>query len=338
MIGIFAPILLVVLRIAQGIGVGGEWSGASILVLEYAPQKRRGYYTAMVNSGEYIGVFVTTLLFTVLSARLSEPSFQSWGWRVPFLSMICGVAFSLVVRRKVDETPAFRAIASEISKNVFPFRASLRAHAKTMTQVIGIKIFENASAYLIITFSVTYLSLVGGVPSRITTVGICLASAIAIVMIPLWGHVSDRIGRKPVFVVGAIFLIAFFWSFFELIGTRNTVWIWFAFTVSYAFGMAPMLAVEPSWFAEMFSTEFRFSGMGISTNLAAVLSGGFAPFIATALLAIDRHEMRLILLYAAALASISLATCIFAPETRGKNIMAFDIRSISTNSTLTRSR
>lgn len=319
-IGFLAPLLLIVFRIAQGVGVGGEWSGASVLVLEYAPSKRRGLFTGMINSGEYIGILIATLLFTALSGALSDEAFHAWGWRVPFLVSVVGIAISLVIRRSVEEPPAFRKIEGAVSEKQPSLGASLRAQGRNIIVVIGLKLFENAAAYVITAFAVTYATMVGEVPVSVTTLGISLAALVSIPMIPMWGYLSDRIGRKPVFLIGLAFLVAFFWPFFLILDTQDTVLIWLAFTLAYGLGMAPMLSVEPSWFAEMFPTEFRFTGTAVGSNIAAVLGGGFAPFIATALLAVGGNGVGLILAYVGVLAVITLVSALFARETRGEEI------------------
>ncbi|KAA9164022.1 MHS family MFS transporter [Amycolatopsis acidicola] len=321
-VGVISPILLVLLRVVQGIGVGGEWSGSAVLVLEYAPEHRRGFFSSMINSGEYIGTLPAAGLFTLMSATMSDASFSSWGWRIPFLVSVLAVVGSLIIRRAVEETPAFQAVQGEGTRPP-SLRESLRSQWRSVATVVGLRILENASAYLITAFAVTYAETTGHASSTVTTLGVFLASAVAIPMIPLWGYVSDLVGRKKVFAGGACFMLAFYVPFFLLVGSGQTGPIWLAFMAAYAFGMAPMLSVEPSWFAELFPTEFRFSGTAISSNVGAVFAGGLAPFIATALFGAGGDSLSLVYVYIGMLGLVTITAIVLARETRSLRTVAY---------------
>ncbi|MFC9557210.1 MFS transporter [Rhodococcus sp. NPDC056960] len=320
-IGMAAPILLVVLRVAQGVGVGGEWSGAAIVVCEYAPEKKRGFFTSMINSGEYIGLLPATALFTFLVTIMPDDQFQDWGWRIPFLLSAIGLLATFIVRRTLDETPEFKALEEDNSVAKPSLKEALQSNGRNIFIVIGIRIFENASAYLITAFAVTYAEQVIGVETSTLTMGVFFAGVIAIPMIPLWGALSDRIGRKKIFLGGLLFLTAFYWPFFLLLGTNTTGLIWLAFSLAYAFGMAPMLSVEPAWFAELFPTDFRYSGTAISANVASVVAGGIAPLVAISLLAANDDKIYYILGYIGVLAVITLVAVLIARETSGTTLV-----------------
>ncbi|WP_394525507.1 MFS transporter [Paenarthrobacter nicotinovorans] len=319
-IGVLAPILLVVLRLAQGIGVGGEWSGAAVLVIESAPTHRRGFFSSMINSGEYIGTLVAAGVFTALNAMMPQDAFYAWGWRIPFVLASVGIIFSLVIRRKVDETPAFAEIAEKASANQPGLGASLRAQWRNVIAIIGLRMFENASAYIILAFAVTYATRAGNAEST-ATLGVTIASAVAIPLIPLFGRLSDRIGRKRVYLIGVVFLLIFFVPFFTLIESQQPLLVWTAFILIFALGMAPMLAAQPAWFAEMFPTAFRYSGTAISTNVATVFAGGMAPFIATALLN-STGNLTFVFVYLGVLGLVTLAATLFTRETLGTDLDA----------------
>jgi metabolite-proton symporter len=319
-IGFAAPVLLIILRVLQGVGVGGEWSGAAVVVVEYAPREKRGLFTSMINSGEYIGLLPATALFTLLVTVMPDADFQNWGWRIPFLLSALGVLATFIVRRNLDETPEFQALEADHEVQTYTFREAMRSNGRNMLIVIGIRIFENASAYIITAFAVTYAERVVGVQTSVLTLGVFFAGAVSIPMIPVWGALSDRIGRKKVYFVGLAFLLAFYWPFFELLNSGSTGLIWLAFMLAYAFGMAPMLSVEPAWFAELFPTDFRYSGTAISANVASVFAGGIAPFIATALLAANDDRVHLVLAYLAVLGVITLIAVVVARETSGSDL------------------
>ena len=316
-LGILAPLALVVLRLVQGLGIGGEWSGSAVLVVETAPTHRRGFFSSLINSGEYIGTLIASGLFAALSHAMGDEAFTAWGWRIPFLLSAVGVLICWLIRRRLEEPRAFTD-AIELPGERLTLRQSLRSEWRHILGVIGIRMFENAGAYVILAFAVTYAEGVG-VPTSTTTLGVSVASLVAIVMIPVFGALSDRIGRRRVYMIGAVFLLLFFWPFFLLLDTANAAGVWLAFGAAYGLGMSPMLSVEPAWFAELFPTRFRYAGTAISANIATVLAGGLAPFIAVGLLAITGNLV-LVLGYLAVLAAISLVAAARTPETVGTEL------------------
>ena len=313
-IGFAAPAILVLLRLIQGMGIGGEWSGAAVLVVETAPRERRGFLSSLINSGEYVGTLIASGLFAVLALAMPQETFHAWGWRIPFLLSAVGVLICWLIRRELEEPETFTD-AIDVPEAQPTLMQSIRAEWRHILGIIGIRMFENAGAYIILAFAVTYAEGVG-VPTSTTTFGVSVASVVAIFMIPIFGKLSDSIGRRKVYMIGATFLILFFWPFFLLLDTTNAFWVWFAFGIAYGLGMSPMLAVEPAWFAELFPTRFRYSGTAISANIATVLAGGLAPFIAVGLMALTGNLV-LVMVYLAVLAAISLLAAKLTPDTAG---------------------
>ncbi len=278
------------------------------------PKERRGFLSALINSGEYIGTLIASALFAVLSLVIPQEAFHAWGWRIPFILSALGVFICWLIRRELEEPETFTN-AIEVQEKAPTLVQSIKAEWRHILGIIGIRMFENAGAYIILAFAVTYAEGVG-VSTATTTFGVTVASVVAIFAIPAFGRLSDRIGRRAVYMIGATFLILFFWPFFLLLDTNNAFWVWTAFGIAYGLGMSPMLAVEPAWFAELFPTRFRYSGTAISANIATVVSGGVAPLIAVGLMALT-GDLVLVMVYLVLMAAISLIAARFTPETKG---------------------
>ncbi|MEJ7816194.1 MAG: MFS transporter [Rubrobacter sp.] len=310
--GLLAPILLVVLRILQGIAVGGEWGGAALLVVEHAPMEKRGFYGSWPQMGSSAGLLLATGLFTALSL-LPEEQFLSWGWRVPFLLSIVLVVIGLVIRLKIAETPAFRQMKETGAEARMPIVEAVRTYPRSLLLVMGMRVAENACGYIFTVFVLAYVTQQLGLPSSAAFAGVMIAAGAQFLITPVYGAISDRFGRRPVYMFGAGFLVLFAFPFFWLLDTEMPLLIWLAIVLAFAVGNGAMFAIQPAFFSELFGTNVRYSGVSLGYQMTAVFAGGLAPFIATALLA-WAGDIWPVALYVMAAALISLISVYLATE------------------------
>jgi metabolite-proton symporter len=311
-LGIWAPILLITLRFAQGIGIGGEWSGAVVMVIEHA-DNRRGFYGSLVQVGFPIGVAGSTAIFALLS-KLPEAALLSWGWRVPFLVSIILVLVGVFVRVNLAETPEFKQVVDRGDLAAQPVFEVLRRDWRSFLLAIGVTVSEVGLAYLLTVFVVVYSATKLGLPRQIILNAIVYAALVELITLPLAGWLSDLFGRKALYLTGAIASIALAFPLFWVFETRNatmiTLTLIITMTLTHAFLFGPKAAFIP----ELFGTRVRYSGASLGANVAAAISGGFSPLIATALLAWAGASWA-ISLYIISLSLLTLAAVIVAPET-----------------------
>jgi MFS transporter, MHS family, shikimate and dehydroshikimate transport protein len=312
-IGIWAPILLVVLRLIQGAALGGEWGGAVLMVTEYAPKGKRGFYGSWPQIGFAGGLAISTTIIWIMSSSLSDASFESWGWRVPFFASGLLVAVGLYIRLKIEETPVFTELQQKQEKEKAPAVQVFKEHPKNLLRAIGMRFSENITFYMLITFSLTYAEDDLGISRNTMLAAIVISATISCFVIPYWGKLTDRIGRRKVFLWGAIASIACAAAYFPLLQTGSAVIIILTFIVITNTGHDAQYATEASYFSELFPTRIRYSGISISAQLGGVFAGAFAPLIATALL--DVSGIWLVTVYFTAMCSVSAIAAYLSPET-----------------------
>lgn len=312
-IGVAAPLLLVALRIAQGIGLGGEWGGAVLMAVEYAPPRRRGLFGALPQAGVPVGLLLGTGMFAWVSL-LSESALLSWGWRVPFLVSFALVAVGMVVRYKVAESPVFQQMRATEGVTSAPLVDTVRNEWRNVLLGIGLRFCENGSFYIYTTFILVYGTVKADWSRTEILFGVMIAAGVALFTIPFFGWLSDRVGRRPVFLAGTVVagLLAFplFWG----IDSGSMTWMWLASIGVLAGGYAMMYGPEAAFMAELFPTRIRYSGISLAAQLAGIVAGGLAPIIATALLAKAGHYWP-VAVYLIVMAAISFFSALFAPET-----------------------
>jgi len=315
-IGPWAAAALVVLRLLQGFGVGGEWGGAVLMAVEHAPPGARGFYGSWPQIGVPAGLLLSTAVFAQF-ARLPEAQFLAWGWRVPFLVSILLVAVGLVIRLRVLETPVFTRLKRERIESRRPALEVLSTHPREVLLAIGARLAENGAFYIYTVFVLVYGTQKVGIDREIVLNGILVAAACAIVAIPICGAISDRIGRRPVYLFGAAVTALWAYPLFRLLDTGSTPLVWLALVVALVFAHSPMYGPQAAFLAELFDTRVRYSGASLGSQLASVVAGGLSPFIATALLPYGRGALAA---YVIAMALVTIASVFAASETRHRDI------------------
>ncbi|MCE3551401.1 MHS family MFS transporter [Pseudonocardia sp. RS11V-5] len=313
-IGIWASVLLVLLRLVQGFAVGGEWGGAAVMVVEYAPERRRGFYSALPSSGNATGLVLANGIFALVSL-LPRDQFLSWGWRLPFLASLVLVAVGLYVRIRLVETPEFRRMQKAATRDHIPFLEILRHHKRPALLAMGMAAGLFSLAYVAITFVVSYAGADGKLSSTQVLFGVTVAAACATVLWPLIGRWSDRIGRRPLFLAGAALAVVYAFPFFWLVDSGNVALTWIAIVVAYAGVVGLYAGPMAAYFAELFSTDVRYTGASIGYQGSALVAGGLTPFIATALAAATGGSSWLISVYIMAVAVITFGCAWVCKET-----------------------
>jgi MHS family shikimate/dehydroshikimate transporter-like MFS transporter len=317
-IGILAPLFLVLLRFAQGFAVGGEWGGAVLMATEHAPTARRGFYSSWPQMGAPIGLLLSTLLFSLLSSTLSKQQFLTIGWRIPFLLSLILVGVGLFVRLNIPETPEFEQIKATQTRARVPLFTVLRTRFTTVILAVGALVVIYGAFYIFTTFILSYSNTIK-VPNSIILYGTLLGAIAMAIAIPLAAALSDRIGRRPVYLVSAAFLGVIALPAFWLIDTRAPLLIGLALVLSMS-GVGLMFGPQAAIFSELFDARVRYSGASLSYQLASMFAGGLTPLIATALLVRFNGASWPIALYLIGLAVITLICAFLLGETRPKMV------------------
>ena len=314
-IGVAAPVLLVVLRFIQGFGVGGEWGGAVLMVVEHGHQGRRGFYASWAQAGVPIGLLLATGIFSLLNTQLTDEQFIAWGWRVPFLIGILLLAVGLYIRLAILESPLFKKLQKEEPDRPAPIREVLRKYPHNILIAMGARFAENASFYIFTVFIYAYARNQLQLDRQVILNGILIASAAQFVAVPCFGALSDRVGRRPVYLFGAVFTALFAMPFFLLMNTQTPGLITLALVLAVAVGHAAMYGPQAAFFSELFGTRVRYSGISLGYQLASPFAGGLAPIIAAVLLKWSGGNPWPVAVYLIITCLITLTAIRFAKET-----------------------
>jgi MFS family permease len=318
--GALAPLALVVLRLMQGLAVGGQWGGAILLATENAPKSRRGLYGSIAQAGVPVGVVLANLAFLAANAATSPQAFMAYGWRIPFLLSVLLVAFGLHIYFRVDDTPAFRQLRQSAPSpadgpggnpnaeraRVSPIIEALRRHPRLILLAAGAYISTNLSFYILITYIVSYGTSTAGLhlPRGTMLSAVLIANAVSTPVLFLAGRLSDRYGRRRIFMTGVSLAALWAFALFPLVETRSWPWITLGVLVGLSLNSVcygPMAAM----FTELFSTGIRCSSISLAYQLGAIVGGGLAPIVATALFA-RYHSNLWVSVYMAGACGISL--------------------------------
>lgn len=281
-IGFAAPLLLVLLRIIQGVGVGGEWGGSVLLSMEWGAERRRGFMASWPQLGVPIGLLLSTGMVKLTSSA-SGDGFGSWGWRIPFLASVVLIGIGLYVRLRVLESPIFAEVKEEREVERMPVLSVLRRQPREVLTSAFVRLSEQAPFYLFITFVLTYGTKKVGLPKDDLLNDTLVAAAVGLVTVPLWGWISDLVGRRLTYGIGIVCVGLFAFPYFAMLNSANG-WLVLAAIVLSLFFHDIQYGPQAALIAEGFGANVRYSGAGLGYQLASVIAGGPAPLIAAAIL------------------------------------------------------
>jgi MFS transporter, MHS family, shikimate and dehydroshikimate transport protein len=324
-IGVLAPALLVLLRLAQGFAVGGEWGGAMIIVLESAPPGRRGFFSAWPNTGGFSAQILITGVFAYVYT-LPQDQLLSWGWRVPFLLSAVILIVTFWMRLALRESPVFtEAVAGPddaAQPAPSPIRTMFRDDWRNLLLIVGLRFAESVPYFLLTVFALSYGSSALGLDKNLLNSAIMVASVIAFVSHGVFALISDRIGRRPVYFFGAAVVFVMAFPFFGLLQSGSFALITLGYVLVLNVGHNAINAIQPAFFAELFPADRRYTGAAAGREIASILAGGLTPFIATALAGANGARWPLVAGYVMLGALLTMLAVWLAPETFRRDLRA----------------
>ncbi|WP_370441317.1 MFS transporter [Kineococcus halophytocola] len=315
-IGAWAPVLLVLCRLLQGFSAGGEWGGAVLLAVEHAPTGRRGLFGAIPQTGSAAGMVLASGGFWLTRSLTEDDAFLSWGWRVPFLASAVLVVVGLLIRLKVTESPAFAAVRAAEATARRPVAEVLRTNRRGVLVTTGMRLGQNGSYVLYTVFALSYLgSEVRADGADVGLLAVLVASVLSLATTPFWGWLSDRVGRRPVYLAGSVLTALFAVPAFWLFDTGSTALVVGAVVVAVNLGHDSQYGAQGAFFAEQFDDRTRYSGASLGYSIGAVLGGGLTPLIAASLLAAGGGSPWLVAGYLSFLAVLTTVAAACTRET-----------------------
>lgn len=319
-IGIWAPVLLVLLRIVQGFGAGAEQAGATVLMAEYSPPRRRGLYSALPFIGIQAGTLLASAVFTIVSLAGRE-TLLAWLWRVPFLASALLIVIGLYIRLRLEESPTFSNLEQREQVSASPIKEIFRNSRPSLWRGFGLRMAENGGSYLYNTLAVSFVvSAAVGASATVGSLAVVVASLIGMMTIPVTGRLSDQFGRIPVYRFGAGALLVLAFPGWWLMSHGNPVAIVLVVALSINLGVNTMLGAQCAMFPEMFGASHRYIGVAVSREFSAVIAGGLGPVIGALLLKISNDAWWPLAIYVAVLAGITFLTTFAGPETRDRDL------------------
>ena len=318
-IGVWAPILLVFLRLCQGFGAGAEQAGATVLMAEYSPVKSRGFFAALPFIGIQAGTLLAAGVFAILGG-LPEDVLLGWAWRIPFLSSIVLILIALFIRLRLKESPTFVELEKHEQIAEHPLREIFGHSLGSVLRGIGLRMAENGGSYMFNSLAVAYATGTIMVSKSIGPIAVAVASLIGMVSVPLAGYISDRVGRVPVYRFGAVVMLLLAFPGWYLISLGNPVLVILVIAVAIGFGVNTMLGAQCAMLPEMFGNKHRYLGVAVSREFSAVIAGGLAGVLGAVLIKQFGGSWVPLAIYAFILAAITLATTFIVPETRQRDL------------------
>ncbi|MGO4764046.1 MFS transporter [Cupriavidus sp. 2KB_3] len=313
-IGYWAAVALVLLRLLQGIAVGGEWGGAVLMAVEHAPEGKKGFFGSLPQAGVAPGLVLSSLAMGMV-ATLPEQDMLTWGWRVPFLASVVLLAVGWFIRAKVAESPDFEQMKKQGDKVEMPAMVVLRQYPRQVLTVVGGRLAEVTWFYTVVTFALAYATGTLGIPKTVMLDATVWGAAIALFTMPLCGMLADRIGFKWVFMAGTVGVLLFSSQFFDLLQSLDPRNITIALSIAIGLVYACLYAPEGSLFAAQFPAEVRYSGISIAVQVSGAIGGGLAPIVATSLLKYGGGSPTYIVWYLGALSVIAFLSAACMRET-----------------------
>lgn len=295
-IGYWATVCLVILRFIQGMAMGGEWGGAVLMAVEHAPEGGKGFWGSLPQASAGGGLVLASVALGLVS-MLPEASLFSWGWRIPFLASIVLLAVGWYIRVKVPESPDFEKVKAQAQEIKVPALQVFKNHPKVLLTIIFARAAENAWFYIASTFALAYTTTTLGLPRQDILFATICGGVLIMVMTPLFGHLSDKVGQRNMFMFGLVVLLLYCYPFFSMLNTKDPLLVWTAIVLAIGVVFPIMYAPQSQLFARQFPAEIRYSGISISVQFAGVIGGGLAPLIATKLLSIGAGSPHLIITY-----------------------------------------
>lgn len=285
-IGIWAPILLLILRVAQGIGLGGEWGGAVLMAFEYAPKEKRGFYASIPQVGLALGLCLASGVVAGLSAMLTDQQFLAWGWRIAFVLSFLLVAVGMYIRLNVMETPEFSKVKEEHAEIKLPIKEVLTKYPKNVLAGMGARYIDGVFFNIFGVFSIAYLTQTLQITRTDALLGVMAAAAVMILTIPFFGSLSDKIGRTRIYFWGALLTgISAFAGFFVMKNSGGSLsQVWMAIIIPFGVFYASIYGPEAALFAELFDAKVRYSGISFVYQFSGIFASGITPIVATYLL------------------------------------------------------
>jgi MHS family metabolite:H+ symporter-like MFS transporter len=336
-IGVWAPIILVILRLLQGFGAGAEQAGATVLMAEYSPVPRRGFFSALPFVGIQAGTLLAAAVWALMGLAPDEVLY-GWLWRVPFLASIVLIALALFIRLRLKESPTFVELEKRNQVAEHPLPELFRSARRQVWRGIGLRMAENGGSYLFSTLSITFVtSGAVGLGKSVGPLAVAVASGLGILTVPLAGALSDRFGRIPVYRAGAIFMALLSLPAWYLLSLGNPVLVVLVVVLGVSLGVNTMLGAQCAMLPELFGNRHRYIGVAISREFSAVVAGGVAPLLGVWFLTLTDYSWWPLGIYTLVLATITIATTFITPETRGRDLNLVDdaslVRSGTTSAT-----